>query len=184
MKQWLWFLPSIQQCSFFKQIEIKKLKNSLDWDNEKNKVFFHDSYIKEQKPSFYKITYPMVKFKSATHDDLVKVYNQLKAIKETQVKQNNMELLSIVKKDNPSTMDFYRFVVLIDYDKIDTIFQYNQQFMIKMFKKEMSKNELFDKITKNIEMFFNGSSSLPLMLNKIKLMKEHYQSWISSNNQE
>ena len=185
-KQWLWFLPSIQQCSFFKQIEIKKLKNQLDWDKEKNKVFFHDSYIKEQKPSFYKFTchtYPIVKFKSATNADLVKVYNQLKAIKETQVKQNNMELLSIVKKDNPSTMDFYRFVVLIDYDKIDTIFQYNQQFMIKMFKKEMSKNELFDKITKNIEMFFNGSSSLPLMLNKIKLMKEHYQSWISSNNQ-
>ena len=26
-KQRLWFLPSIQQCSFFKQIEIKKLKN-------------------------------------------------------------------------------------------------------------------------------------------------------------
>lgn len=186
-KQWLWFLPSIQQCSFFKQIEIKKLKNRLDWDKEKNKVFFHDSYIKEQKPSFYKFTcttYPMVKFKSATNADLVKVYNQLKAIKEAQSKQNNMELLSIVKKDNPSTMDFYRFVVLIDYDKIDTIFQYNQQFMIKMFKKEMSKNELFDKITKNIEMFFNGSSSLPLMLNKIKLMKEHYQSWMSSNNQE
>ena len=182
-KQWLWFLPSIQQCSFFKQIEIKKLKNSLDWDNEKNKVFFHDSYIKEQKPSFYKITYPMVKFKSATHDDLVKVYNQLKVIKETQAKQNNMELLSIVKKDNPSTMDFYRFIVLIDYDRIDTIFQYNQQFMIKMFKKEMSKNELFDKITQNIEMFFDKSSSLSLMLEKINLIKEYYQSWIYSNNQ-
>ena len=115
---------------------------------------------------------------------MVKVYNQLKAIKEAQSKQNNMELLSIVKKDNPSTMDFYRFIVLIDYDKIDTIFQYNQQFMIKMFKKEMSKNELFDKITKNIEMFFSNSSSLSLMLKKIDLMKEHYQSWMSSNNQE
>lgn len=125
----------------------------------------------------------MVKFKSATHDDLVKVYNQLKVIKETQAKQNNMELLSIVKKDNPSTMDFYRFIVLIDYDRIDTIFQYNQQFMIKMFKKEMSKNELFDKITKNIEMFFDKSSSLSLMLEKINLIKEYYQSWIYSNNQ-
>ena len=48
----------------------------------------------------------------------------------------------------------------------------------------MSKNELFDKITKNIEMFFSNSSSLSLMLKKIDLMKEHYQSWMSSNNQE
>ena len=84
-KQWLWFLPSIQQCSFFKQIEIKKLKNRLDWDKEKNKVFFHDSYIKEQKPSFYKITcttYPMVKFQSATNADLLKYIINSKLLKK------------------------------------------------------------------------------------------------------
>ena len=93
----------------------------------------------------------------------------------------NMEISSIINKSNPSTMDYYRFIQLVDKTDLLYIVDEYKLFIEKMFLKQDSKNELFKKLLNNFEYFYRNNDKLLLLRNKLILLKKLYVKWKASN---
>lgn len=92
-----------------------------------------------------------------------------------------MEISSIINKSNPSTMDYYRFIQLVDKTDLLYIVDEYKLFIEKMFLKQDSKNELFKKLLNNFEYFYRNNDKLLLSKNKLILLKNLYVKWKASN---
>mgnify|MGYP001639893486 FL=1 len=92
-----------------------------------------------------------------------------------------MEISSIINKSNPSTMDYYRFIQLVDKTDLFYIVDEYKLFIEKMFLKQDSKNELFKKLLNNFEYFYRNNDKLLLLKNKLILLKNLYVKWKASN---
>lgn len=92
-----------------------------------------------------------------------------------------MEISSIINKSNPSTMDYYRFIQLVDKTDLLYIVDEYKLFIEKMFLKQDSKNELFKKLLNNFEYFYRNNDKLLLLKNKLILLKNLYVKWKASN---
>lgn len=92
-----------------------------------------------------------------------------------------MEISSIINKSNPSTMDYYRFIQLVDKTDLLYIVDEYKLFIEKMFLKQDSKNELFKKLLNNFEYFYRNNDKLLLLRNKLILLKKLYVKWKASN---
>ena len=88
----------------------------------------------------------------------------------------NMEILSIMNKPNPSTMDYYLFIQLVDKDDLLYGSDKYQLFFKKMFLKQDSKNELFAKLLNNLEYFYRDHDELLVVL-----LKTLYVKWGMTN---
>lgn len=93
----------------------------------------------------------------------------------------NMEILSIMNKPNPSTMDYYRFIQLVDKDDLLYGSDEYQLFFKKMFLKQDSKNELFAKLLNNLEYFYRDHDDLLVLKTKLVLLKTLYVKWRMMN---
>lgn len=93
----------------------------------------------------------------------------------------NMEISSIINKSNPSTMDYYRFIQLVDKTDLLYIVDEYKLFIEKMFLKQDSKNELFKKLLNNFEYFYRNNDKLLLLKNKLILLKKLYVKWKAFN---
>lgn len=93
----------------------------------------------------------------------------------------NMEISSIINKSNPSTMDYYRFIQLVDKTDLLYIVDEYKLFIEKMFLKQDSKNELFKKLLNNFEYFYRNNDKLLLLKNKLILLKKIYVKWKALN---
>ena len=89
----------------------------------------------------------------------------------------NMEISSIMNKSNPSTMDYYRFIQLVDKDNLLHITDEYECFLKKMFLKQDSKNELFAKLLNNLEYFYRDHDDLLVFKTKLVLLKTLYVKW-------
>lgn len=92
-----------------------------------------------------------------------------------------MEISSIINKSNPSTMDYYCFIQLVDKTDLLYIVDEYKLFIEKMFLKQDSKNELFKKLLNNFEYFYRNNDKLLLLKNKLILLKNLYVKWKASN---
>ena len=92
-----------------------------------------------------------------------------------------MEISSIINKSNPSTMDYYLFIQLVDKTDLLYIVDEYKLFIEKMFLKQDSKNELFKKLLNNFEYFYRNNDKLLLLRNKLILLKKLYVKWKASN---
>lgn len=92
-----------------------------------------------------------------------------------------MEISSIINKSNPSTMDYYRFIQLVDKTDLLYIVDEYKLFIEKMFLKQDSKNELFKKLLNNFEYFYRNNDKLLLLKNKLILLKKLYVKWKAFN---
>ena len=92
-----------------------------------------------------------------------------------------MEISSIINKSNPSTMDYYRFIQLVDKTDLIHIADEYKLFIEKMFLKQDSKNELFKKLLNNFEYFYQNNDKLLLLKNKLVLLKTLYVKWKAFN---
>ena len=92
-----------------------------------------------------------------------------------------MEISSIINKSNPSTMDYYRFIQLVDKTDLLYIVDEYKLFIEKMFLKQDSKNELFKKLLNNFEYFYRNNDKLLLLKNKLILLKKIYVKWKALN---
>ena len=90
---------------------------------------------------------------------------------------NCSEILSIVNKSNPSTMDYYRFIQLVHQDDLLYIANKYKLFLNKMFLKQDSKNELFEKLLNNFEYFYRNKIELSLLKDKLDFFKDLYFTW-------
>ena len=89
----------------------------------------------------------------------------------------NMEISSIMNKSNPSTMDYYRFIQLVDKDNLLHVSDEYEGFLKKMFLKQDSKNELFVKLLNNLEYFYRDHDDLLVLKTKLVLLKTLYVKW-------
>lgn len=89
----------------------------------------------------------------------------------------NMEISSIINKSNPSTMDYYRFIQLVDKDHLIHVTDEYECFFKKMFLKQDSKNELFAKLLNNLEYFYRDHDDLLVFKTKLVLLKTLYVKW-------
>lgn len=93
----------------------------------------------------------------------------------------NMEISSIINKSNPSTMDYYRFIQLVNKDDLLYGSDEYQLFFKKMFLKQDSKNELFAKLLNNLEYFYRDHDELLVLKTKLVLLKTLYVKWRMMN---
>lgn len=92
----------------------------------------------------------------------------------------NIELTSIINKSKPSTMDYYRFIKLVDKDDLLHLNGDYKLFLVKMFLKQSYKHELFAKLLNNFEYFYRNNDELLLLKNKLVLIKTLYVKWKTS----
>ena len=89
----------------------------------------------------------------------------------------NIEIASIINKSNPSTMNYYRFIQLVDKNDLLNPNDDYKSFLVKMFLKQNYKKELFEKLLNNFEYFYRNNDELLLLKNKLVLIKTLYVKW-------